>query len=183
MRIPMDVQQTRREFFQWSAALIVQPVFAWQVPAGRVATIVGTGGRGSAAEGETVDRTQINNPFHTVIGPDGSLYWSDFGTHRVLRADLRSKKISVVAGTGTRGYSGAQIDPADDVILTVRDVHDSVIRKGEPFWPSQSTGSGPAKSSGHRGATVTCVATVTISRDALHPVLSRIKREYAVALS
>ena len=106
MRIPMDVQQTRREFFQWSAALIVQPVFAWQVPAGRVATIVGTGGRGSAAEGETVDRTQINNPFHTVIGPDGSLYWSDFGTHRVLRADLRSKKISVVAGTGTRGYSG-----------------------------------------------------------------------------
>ncbi len=106
MRFPRSTQQTRREFLQLSAASIVRPMFGAQVPAGRVTTIVGNGVRGSAADGETMDRAQINNPFHVVIGPDGALYWSDFGTHRVLRADLRTKRLSVVAGNGTKGYSG-----------------------------------------------------------------------------
>ena len=41
-----------------------------------------------------------------MMGPDGALYWSDFGTNRVLRVDLRTKRISVVAGNATKGYSG-----------------------------------------------------------------------------
>lgn len=106
VRFLMSIRQTRREFLQVGAALIVRPGLGPQVQAGRVITIVGTGVRGSASEGETVDRAQINNPFHLVFGPDGNLYWSDFGTNRVLREDVRTKKISVVAGNGTKGYSG-----------------------------------------------------------------------------
>ena len=62
MRFFRSTQQTRREFLQLSAASIFRPVFGAQVPAGRVTTIVGNGVRGSAADDETMDRAQINNP-------------------------------------------------------------------------------------------------------------------------
>jgi len=61
---------------------------------------------GMAADGESADRAAINNPFGLVIGPDRNLYWADFGSNRVLRLDLRSKTISVIAGNGTKGYAG-----------------------------------------------------------------------------
>jgi len=61
---------------------------------------------GTAADGDSADRATLNNPFGLVIGPDGALYWAEFGSHRILRLDLTSMKIAVIAGTGTRGYSG-----------------------------------------------------------------------------
>jgi len=61
---------------------------------------------GTAADGDSADRATLNNPFGLVIGPDGALYWAEYGSHRILRLDLTSMKIAVIAGTGTRGYSG-----------------------------------------------------------------------------
>jgi sugar lactone lactonase YvrE len=61
---------------------------------------------GMAGDGESADRAAINNPFGLVIGPDRNMYWADFGSNRVLRLDLRSKTISVIAGNGTKGYAG-----------------------------------------------------------------------------
>ena len=61
---------------------------------------------GTAADGDLADRATLNNPFGLIIGPDGALYWAEFGSHRILRLDLSSMKIAVIAGTGTRGYSG-----------------------------------------------------------------------------
>ncbi len=61
---------------------------------------------GMAADGESADRAAINNPFGLVIGPDGALYWADFGSDRVLRLDLKTRTIRVVAGNGSKGYSG-----------------------------------------------------------------------------
>src|SRR5262245_364970 len=91
----------RREFLQSSALLVVRPQAA-----PRITTIAGTGTAGSAGDGESADRAPINNPFGVVIGPDGALYWADFGSNRVLRLDLRTRMISVIAGNGTKGYSG-----------------------------------------------------------------------------
>src|SRR2546427_1860826 len=48
----------------------------------------------------------LNNPFHLVIGPDGAMYFSDFGTSRVFRLDFRTSKLSLVAGTGVKGFAG-----------------------------------------------------------------------------
>ena len=59
-----------------------------------------------AADGESADRAAINNPFGLVIGPDGGLYWADFGSNRVLRLDLKTRTISIIAGSGAKGYSG-----------------------------------------------------------------------------
>ena len=98
---------TRREFLKSSVLLMATAsAVRGQGTQPRIATIAGTGVMGMAADGDAADRTQLNNPFGLVIGPDGALYWAEFGSHRILRLDLGSRKISVIAGTGTKGYSG-----------------------------------------------------------------------------
>jgi DNA-binding beta-propeller fold protein YncE len=109
---------TRREFLQSSALLITaKSAFGFQGASQRVSTIAGIGTPGMAADGGSADSSPINNPFGLVIGPDGALYWTEFGSHRILRLDLGSKKISVIAGNGTRGYSGDG-GPADKAQLS-----------------------------------------------------------------
>ncbi len=98
----MEPIQTRRDFLKLAAMIAVLP----QAPATRITTLAGTGKPGLAADGDPADRASINNPFGLVIGPDGALYWADFGSNRVLRLDLRTKTISVIAGSGTKGHSG-----------------------------------------------------------------------------
>src|SRR5215471_16385059 len=83
---------TRREFLQFTAALLLRP----QAASPRITTLLGTGTASDSA----------NNPFGLVIGPDRGLYWADFGSHRVMRFDFTTKAISVIAGTGKPGYSG-----------------------------------------------------------------------------
>jgi DNA-binding beta-propeller fold protein YncE len=100
----MKTQQTRRDFLQFAAAAVAVPYL--QTPQSRITTLAGTGVEGMAANGDLADHTTLNNPFGLVIGPDGALWWVEYGSHRLLRLDLRTKKISVIAGTGTKGYSG-----------------------------------------------------------------------------
>ena len=102
----MNGSHNRREFIQRSAAVFAGAAFRQKAATIRVTTVVGTGARGSAADGDAANRAQINQPFHVVMGPDGGMYFSDFGTSRVFRWDLRTSKISLVAGTGTKGHSG-----------------------------------------------------------------------------
>jgi DNA-binding beta-propeller fold protein YncE len=83
---------TRREFLQFTAALLLRP----QAASSRITTLLGTGTASDSA----------NNPFGLVIGPDRGLYWADFGSHRVMRFDFTTKAIAVIAGTGKAGYSG-----------------------------------------------------------------------------
>ena len=48
----------------------------------------------------------VGQPFGVEIGPDGALYICEVQNHRVLRLDLKSRELTTVAGTGTKGYSG-----------------------------------------------------------------------------
>ena len=103
----MIIQQTRREFLQLASALIALPAFPAQTPAGRVVTLIGAGAKGAAAEGEAVETARISDPYGVIEDARrSSLYWVDNSTHRILRLDYKTKKISIVAGTGTAGYSG-----------------------------------------------------------------------------
>lgn len=97
--------QSRREFLKTNAAWLAVPAFLRQAPL-RIRTIAGIGKAGSAADGGSADTEPINNPYGVVIGPDGGLYWADFGSNRVLRLDLRERRISVIAGNGVKGHSG-----------------------------------------------------------------------------
>src|SRR5215472_15152526 len=103
----MKSRPTRREFLGFTAATMAVPLFQQHAATGRsTTTVAGTGVEGMAANGDLADHATLNNPFGLVIGPDGALYWAEYGSHRLLRLDLRSKRISVVAGTFAKGYSG-----------------------------------------------------------------------------
>src|SRR5262250_2934164 len=99
------MKQTRRDFLWTSGALLAASTAFGQTPP-RIRTIAGTGMAGAAPDGASADAAPINNPYGLVIGPDGALYWADFGSNRVLRLDLRTKRIAVIAGSGTKGHSG-----------------------------------------------------------------------------
>jgi DNA-binding beta-propeller fold protein YncE len=49
---------------------------------------------------------QIGQPFGVEVGRDGKLYVTEIENHRVLCVDLAAKKVTTVAGSGRRGYSG-----------------------------------------------------------------------------
>src|SRR5262245_46881041 len=98
-------KQSRREFLQSSAAVLAAPLVLPQAGR-RIATLVGTGVAGSAADGSSADTAPINNPYGVIFGPDGGLYWADFGSNRILRLDLSTRRLTVIAGTGTKGHAG-----------------------------------------------------------------------------
>ena len=62
-----------------------------------VTTLTGVGGYSAS---------QINNPYGLVIGPDGALYFCDLDNQRIRRLDLKTKRMTTIAGTGERGYWG-----------------------------------------------------------------------------
>jgi DNA-binding beta-propeller fold protein YncE len=103
--------------------------------AAAVATLLGTGAPGSSD-------TQVNNPYGMAIGPDGGLYFCDLDNQRIRRLDLKTRRVTTIAGDGQRGYRGdggpaieaslnmpheLVFDAAGNIYVAERDNH--VIRK------------------------------------------------------
>ena len=65
----------------------------------RVRTMLGTGTPGTGD-------AQVANPYGLVFGPDRALYFCDLDNQRIRRFDVRSRRVSTTAGSGTRGYAG-----------------------------------------------------------------------------
>jgi len=72
---------------------------AWVLQAATIDTLIGTGSPG-------LSENSVNNPYGLVTGPDGALYFCDIDNHVVRRIDLKTKKVTTVAGSGTKGNSG-----------------------------------------------------------------------------
>lgn len=100
-----------------------------------VSTLIGTGVAGFSD-------TQVNNPYGLVIGPDGALYFCDLDNQRIRRLDLKTKRLTTIAGNGQRAYRGdggpaleaslnmpheLRFDSKGDIYIAERDNH--VIRK------------------------------------------------------
>lgn len=99
---------TRRVFAMLSIILL-SPWLAAAEPAGEyhVETLAGNGMPGDIPEGGgKADQIAVDLPFGVENGPDGALYITTVGSHRVLRLDRESGKITSVAGIGRKGYSG-----------------------------------------------------------------------------
>jgi sugar lactone lactonase YvrE len=166
------MNQTRRGFLRSTAALASFPVVsafgATRLGQGppTIRTIAGTGVAGVAAEGDIADEATINNIYGVLIGPDGRLFWCDLGTHRILAMDLGTRRISIIAGNATEGYSGdggpaveAQLstphelrfDMNGDMVFCERDNH--VVRKVDMERGTISTvaGNGERGFAGDRG--------------------------------
>jgi DNA-binding beta-propeller fold protein YncE len=96
----LDVFRDRRFFlsyFLWLPVLLA---------AQKTVTVAGTGSPGFSGDGGLAVQAEINNPYGLTIGPDGALYFCEIGNHRIRRVDLKTKRISTVAGSGKKGYAG-----------------------------------------------------------------------------
>src|SRR6202163_909816 len=100
-----------------------------------VMTLVGTGTPGFSD-------TDVRNPYGMALGPDGAIYFCDLDNQRIRRLDLKTKKITTIAGNGQKGYQGdggpakdaslnmpheVRFDAKGDLYIAERDNH--VIRK------------------------------------------------------
>ena len=47
----------------------------------------------------------VKDTFGVEIGPDGALYITEVGHHRIRRVDLATQRISTVVGTGEKGFA------------------------------------------------------------------------------
>ncbi|MBI1354803.1 MAG: hypothetical protein GC160_10680 [Acidobacteria bacterium] len=88
------------------ATLLSLAPLAQPAAAAEVKTLAGTGVSGATGDGGPAVKAQVGNPYGLTIGPDGALYVCEIDTHRIRRIDLKTGKISTVAGTGEKGYSG-----------------------------------------------------------------------------
>jgi hypothetical protein len=83
----------------------------------RIETIAGNGKLGDTPEkGSNAREVPVDYPFGVEYGPDGALYVTTVGSHRVLRLDPENGRITGVAGNGRQGYSGDG-GPATEAML------------------------------------------------------------------
>lgn len=100
----------RRVFLAAGFGMASRP---WRAAAAapRVHTVLGTG---TAGLGEG----QVANPYGLAVGRDGALYFCDLDNQRIRRLDLARRRVTTVAGNGTRGYGGDG-GPAVDAFLNM----------------------------------------------------------------
>jgi streptogramin lyase len=61
------------------------------------------GSIGVRARGETY---RVRQPYGLAVAPDGTVVFANGPDHRVLRIDPRTRRLTLVAGTGRTGFSG-----------------------------------------------------------------------------
>ena len=114
-------------------------------PSGAIDTVLGTGEGGLGAPGYGPE-VAIRSPERVAVTPDGAqLLVADTLNHRVLSVDLDDLTVTVLAGTGERGFSGdggpataAQLSspvgvlPAPSGAILIADLENDVIRAISP---------------------------------------------------
>jgi streptogramin lyase len=78
---------------------------AVSLSAASVSTFAGNGTKGYSGDGGPATSATMNDPFGVVRGPDGAIWYCEYGGQRIRRVD-KDGKITLIAGTGKAGYSG-----------------------------------------------------------------------------
>jgi streptogramin lyase len=86
--------------------LLFAASFSLPAASTKTVTLAGTGVSGFSGDGGAGVKGQLANPYGLVTGPDGALYICEVDNHRVRRLDLKTHKLSTVAGNGKKGYAG-----------------------------------------------------------------------------
>lgn len=66
--------------------------------AAEIRTIAGNRSNQLSGEGGPALQAGVVEPFGLDIGPDGALYWAEFGSHVIRRMDLTTQTVSIYAG-------------------------------------------------------------------------------------
>ena len=73
---------------------------------GIISTVAGTGNFGYNGDGGLAIQANFNEPYAVLVSPAGDLYVVDRLNAAIRKVDGKSGKISTVAGTGQKGFSG-----------------------------------------------------------------------------
>ncbi|MCC6356484.1 MAG: hypothetical protein IT577_21565 [Verrucomicrobiae bacterium] len=73
---------------------------------GKISTFAGSDKRGYAGDGGPATSASLNMPYEIAWDKAGNLFIVELGNHLVRRVDAKSGRISTVAGTGLKGFSG-----------------------------------------------------------------------------
>lgn len=144
--------------------LAIALLLVTRAPAAQIVTFAGTGVRGHSGDGGLATAAQINDPFGVVRGPDGAIYFCEYGG-QVIRKVTADGKIATVAGTpGKAGFSGdggpalaatfnkpheLRFDRAGD--LFVVDMTNHAVRKIDMKKGTISTIAGIGQQAGYSG--------------------------------
>lgn len=74
--------------------------------AANVETVAGNGSAANNGDEGSATEIAVKDPFGVEIGPEGTLFVTEVGHHRIRRVDLKQGTIKTVVGTGRKGYSG-----------------------------------------------------------------------------
>lgn len=111
----------------------------------KVRTIAGTGQKGFSD-------TLIDNPFGVIVGPDGNVYFCEYGNHTIRKLNLKTGKSIVIAGTGKKGYSG---DGGPAMAATFSDPHEISFDKAGNLFVADMTNHAIRKIDGKTGVVST----------------------------
>ncbi len=73
---------------------------------GVISTFAGTGKAGETPDGAHIDGTPLKGPRSLDFDKDGNLWLVTREGNQVLKFDLKTRKILIVAGTGAKGFTG-----------------------------------------------------------------------------
>ena len=73
---------------------------------GVITTVAGNGTQGLVGNGGPATSAQLNRPVDVIVDRAGNLYIAEEFSYSIRKVDAVTGIISVVAGTGTLGYSG-----------------------------------------------------------------------------
>ena len=73
---------------------------------GKITTVVGNGRGGYSGDGGPAREASLNEPYEVRFDQQGNMFFVEMRNHIVRRVDAKTGRISTVAGTGKRGFSG-----------------------------------------------------------------------------
>ena len=94
----------------WLALHAGNKVFRFDMKAGRIHHVAGTGKSGFTGNGGPAKLATLSGPKGIAIAPNGNVYLADTESHSVRMIDVKSGKLELVAGTGAKG-DGPDGDP------------------------------------------------------------------------
>ena len=81
-------------------------VLMYSPKTGEVQTVAGNGRKGLTGDGGLATEAALNEPYEVRFAANGDMFFVEMKNHMVRKVDAQTKKISTIAGTGVRGYSG-----------------------------------------------------------------------------
>ena len=94
----------------WLATREGNQVFKFDLKAGKILHVAGTGKKGFTGHGGPAKAATLSGPKGIAVAPNGNVYLADTESHSVRMIDLKKGTLELIAGTGTPG-DGPEGDP------------------------------------------------------------------------